>query len=242
MSKISKFVKVRYINVIALVAVLLCLIFRAIPCQADEKCEFKENHFIKVDTWSEKGSSVKGFTGLACMTGTDIPTLLSIIFSLLDNNCWLYECRKSEAIGEGADKRKGGQLHIVYHTDIGDRDVILDYGVEERQDKSVSIGLNSGRNSTFGAKEGLTRVEKAKGHWKFTPKKNGAIEVEYRLHMDPKLPFDWFPGSGRVMTWLGNVNSKIVPQTAYCTLKNLGKELEKKNPGEHIAELAKCGR
>jgi hypothetical protein len=186
---------------------------------ADWNSPKKEGKGIKVYTRSVKESSVDEFKGVVAME-TSLSALCSLMNSFSDYPNWLYNCRESRSLEKIGDKK--GYVYIVYKIKFwSDRDVVLRYEFTQREDKSIFIKLEG--EPTFKPEEkDLVRVRKASGHWKFTPKQKGSVEVEYQLHMDPDLTGAWFVGG----------TNRYVPDVPYYTLDKLREEVKR---SEHVS-------
>ena len=156
---------------------------------------------------------------------TTLRALCSVLYSVSTYDHWLHECRRSNTVEKVNDTE--GAIRIVYSTGVGDRDVILGYKIKSGGNNILMELVSKPELSP--EEKGLVRVKRASGHWRLTPKQEGTVEVEYQFHMDPEPP--WF-----IPRWL--VNS-YVPETPYCTLIKLRKEVDKT---EHRSASVDCVR
>jgi len=134
--------------------------------------------------------------------------------SFSDYPNWFYKCKLGQNIRKLNDKE--GYAYIAYFLPwpFNDRDLIVHYKLTQREDRTVSIDIKGDPNFITENKD-LVRIHTTTGHWGFTAKKDGLIQVEYQLHMEP---------GGDVPAWLANKYLSGIP---YYTLRNLREEVKK---------------
>ncbi len=176
-----------------------------------------------ISVYSSRGPSdspVDEFRGIVDIK-TSLSALCSVMNSFSDYPCWYYKCILGQDVKKLNDKE--GYVYLIYQIPwpYNDRDLIVRYELTQREDRTVFIDIKGNpeelkNNPEFiSEKKGLIRIYKASGRWRFAPKKDGFIEVEYQLYMEPR---------GNLPAWLANKYLAYIP---HYTLRNLCEEVKK---------------
>jgi hypothetical protein len=218
--------RIRLFRLIALLVISLSFVGQTVLSQPGtwKKARvIEENSDILVETRSREGSKSKidEFRGRVKIK-TSLEALVSVMNSFSDYERWLHNCKGSENLEKISDKE--GHVYIVYEIGGGfaNRDMILHYRFTQRENKSICIDLTGkpnfrGEPKCIRKEENWVRVPEVAGHWTFTPKERGFVEVEYQLHMEPNLGF---------FGLFDAYANSYVPKVALYTLKNLREEVK----------------
>lgn len=148
----------------------------------------KDEQGIKVYTRQLPDSAIKEFKGV-----THIKTSLASLVALLDDagSCkeWMHNCIKGEVLEKISDKER--YTYVVNDVPWAtDRDIVVHSIISQDPEKKVVTIQLTGVADYKPPDADYVRVSKLKGFWRFTPDKNGVIEVVYQIHMEPG---GWLP-------------------------------------------------
>ena len=121
---------------------------------------------------------------------TNVDTLLKVFQDIEGYTRWMADVRVSKVL-----KKVDSTEHYLYmETEVPwplkNRDIIF-YQNIIRTDSSIKITLE-GKSNYIAYKEGIVRIEYAKGYWEFIPLANNEVRVIYQLGADPGLNIpDW---------------------------------------------------
>ena len=174
----------------------------------------KEGDGIKVYTKKIEGSDFKAYRAVM-LVKSKIPTLVKLIKDIPAYPLWIDTCEKGVLL-----KELGENECIVYTLNhapwpVSNRDaVVLNTVSYDSKEESTTIKIQ-GKHSYIPITNGIIRVKKIKGFWKFVPQKNGFTEVIYQVHSEP---------GGNIPSWLLN---QIVVSQPFNTLKNMKEMLSR---------------
>ena len=160
-----------------------------------------EQEGIKIYTQEIEGSSFKAFRG-EVFVNTTLHNLVAHHTDIEQMKNWLQDCEESELIQKVSDR----DFYIYQRTSapwpVSDRDYVLHSRIDQ-DPESLIVTMNFEASTQFlKSDQDCVPVTKLTGFWRFTPKHNGTIYVEYETHADP---------SGDLHSWLEN--SIVVAQT-----------------------------
>lgn len=129
-----------------------------------------------------------------------IKTSLSSIIALLNDAesypLWVYRCEKSKVILKKSDQHLFRYQSIVAPWPVDNRDVVVE--VRTYQDEKTKIvNQKVDCKPSFSPEvDGHVRILEFRALWTLTPLKNGIVEVEYQLLVNP---------GGNIPAWLINM-------------------------------------
>jgi len=153
-----------------------------------------EEEGIKIYTQEIEGSSFKAFRG-EVLVKTSLRNLVAHHTDIEQMKNWLQDCIESEII----QKVSGRDFYIYQRTSapwpVSDRDYVLHSRIDQ-DPETLIVTMNFEASTQFSkSDEDCVPVTKLTGFWRFTPKQNGMVYVEYETHADP---------SGNLPSWLAN--------------------------------------
>ena len=172
-----------------------------------------EEDGIKIYTQEIDGSSFKAFRGEVHVK-TSLKNLVAHHTDIEQMKSWLQDCAESELIRKVSDR----EFYIYQRTSapwpVSDRDYVLHSKIDQNP-KTFVVTMNFEASSQISkSDQDCVPVTKLTGFWRFSPKANGMIYVEYETHADP---------SGDLPSWLAN--SFVVDQPL-GSLEKLKKRVE----------------
>ncbi|MEO8760882.1 MAG: START domain-containing protein [Bacteroidia bacterium] len=129
-----------------------------------------------------------------------IKTSLSSIIALLTDyesyTKWVYKCGESTTLKKINDTTCIHYQTVVAPWPASDRDFVVT--IKETQNpKTKIINITSTCNATYiPNKDGFVRIKNFNAKWSLTPLKDGLVEIEYQLLVDP---------GGAIPAWLVNL-------------------------------------
>jgi hypothetical protein len=168
---------------------------------------------IKIYTQEIPDSSFKAFRGEVYVS-TTLRNLVAHHTDIEQMKKWLQDCEESEVIKRVSDR----DLYIYQRTSapwpVSDRDYVLHSNIDQNPETFVVTMTFEASTQFSKSDEDCVPVTKLTGFWRFTPKQDGRIYVEYETHADP---------SGDLPAWLAN--SFVVDQPL-GSLEKLRKRVE----------------
>ena len=174
----------------------------------------KNNKGVKVYTRKVEGIDFKEFKGIITIK-TSLASLVALVGDVEAAPDWLANCSKSRLL-----KRINSTETYTYSLSkapwpVKDRDAIV-HNVVSQDKRSLAVTIKqTGKPDYIKAKKNITRVKRIEGFWKFTPQKDGDVEVVYQVLSDP---------GGDIPAWL--VNASLVSQP-YETLLKMQKVIKR---------------
>jgi len=176
---------------------------------------------IKIYTQEIEGSSFRAFRGETTVKST-LKNLVAHHTDIEQMKSWLQDCAESELI----QKVSNNDFYIYQRTSapwpVSDRDYVLHSKLDQDPHTFVVTMKFEASTQFSRSDEDCVPVTKLTGFWRFTPKLDGTIYIEYETHADP---------SGDLPAWLAN--SFVVDQPL-GSLEKLRKRVE-----ENTYELPK---
>ena len=127
-------------------------------------------------------------------------TSLSSVIALLNDfesfPKWVYKCEKSKALKKDSDKHLIRYQSVVAPWPVDNRDMVVE--VNTYQDEKTKIVYQKVRGiPDYAPKEkGHVRIREFRAQWTLRPLKNGMVEIEYELLVNP---------GGSIPVWLVNM-------------------------------------
>jgi ribosome-associated toxin RatA of RatAB toxin-antitoxin module len=144
---------------------------------------------------------------------TQIKTSLSSIIALLNDRetypQWVYKCGESRLIKKISDEEGIYYQNVVAPWPVDNRDFVVDVKVWQEADTKVVHQTSTCIPDYIPKKEGHVRITQFKALWTLTPLKNGMVNCEYELLVNP---------GGSIPIWLVNIAATDGP---YETTVNL---------------------
>lgn len=169
---------------------------------------------ITIYTREYPKSAYKEFKGVMTVQAS-LSCLLSIMKDVSSYPKWFYECPEAYAIKIISFKEGYNYLTYKLPWPLDNRDMVVHYWVtQDLKDKSVTI-KTVGEGSYIPAKESWVRIQELNGFWKFTPKGNGMIEVQYQVHLEP---------NGSIPAWLANSTVVDAPYNTLLKMREMIKQ------------------
>ena len=187
----------------------------------------KEREGIKVYTRNSEGFSIKEFKAVGVYTGT----VSSIVSALQDESTfckWFPDCKEFRILKRYPQQDRLQYIVIKAPFPVSNRDSIQRTKLtQEPSSKIVTIQIDA-QPDEIPRVDGVVRVPKSKGYWKFIPIEKGKVEVIFQLQSDP---------GGSLPDWIANL---FVTENPLKTLIHLFKLAEtekfKSTTLEYIAE------
>ena len=154
----------------------------------------KSENGISVYTRSVKGSNYKELKAVY-----QIKTSLSSVIALLNDvesyPQWSYQCEKSKLIKKISDQEIVRYQSVVAPWPVEKRDMVVKaYSSQDPETGKVYQKVTCVPDEVPAVKDHV-RIMEFRGQWTLTPLKNGMIEVEYQLLLNP---------GGSVPAWVAN--------------------------------------
>jgi len=140
---------------------------------------------------------------------TSLSSLVAVIKDIPSYTSWAYECKKVELtkIVNGTEIEHYQETAAPWP--VSNRDIVVHTKIT--QDKNTKIIFISLKGIPDGLPRNtdLIRVTKFEASWKFIPKENNMVEIEYNLSTDP---------AGSIPAWVANM---AMVEGPFQTLKKL---------------------
>ncbi len=177
----------------------LIILFLDLSCFSQHKVtdwELKKNESdILVYTRHTENSAFKELKSVIKIK-TSLSSIVALLADFESYTQWVYKCGESTTL-----KKLNDTTYIHYQTVIApwpasDRDFVVT--VKQTQDpKSKIITITSTGNSTYiSSKDGFVRITLFNAKWTLIPSKDGMVEIDYQLLVDP---------GGSLPAWLVNL-------------------------------------
>ena len=195
---------------------LLLLLFNTVFClQAQNDWDLKKDKDgIKIYTRQVSGSKFRAFKAVAS-TDASVSTLVAVMKDKSAYKALFPLTMEMEVLEE-----KGETYQVQYvKTDVPfpvtDRDGIYEFKYSFNPgDQSVNVTVDVLADRLPRAKK-MVRITEGKGFWKFRPKTDGAVEIEYQFHAEP---------GGSIPAWLANSQVVDSPWQAITGLLRMAKQ------------------
>lgn len=150
---------------------------------------------------------------VSVLAKTSAKTSLSSLMALLLDApvCpeWVHLCQKSYIHKYISDTK----FYIYTATNppwpVKNRDVLVRVEVSQDQTTQALTVKSFATSDVYPKQKGYLRIEQSTSIWKFTPMKDGQVQIEVYSHIDP---------AGGIPGWL---NNRLIVKTPYISLKNM---------------------
>jgi hypothetical protein len=184
-------------------------------------CSFLSLYCFSQDNWTIK----KEESGIAIYTRTAansslkelkavfyIKTSLSSIISLIDDrenySQWVYKCGKSAILKKISETQEVHYQTIIVPWPLDNRDFVITTSLAQDETTKV-ITIKSSESPNFIPNvKGFVRIQLLEASWVLTPLKDGIVEIDYRLLVNP---------SGAIPAWVANL---VVTEGPFKTMVN----------------------
>ena len=183
---LSTFLRVVYITAL-IAASLLCK-----PCYAWELEHDGEG--IQVYTQEIENSSFKAFRGEVSIKSS-LHNIIAHHIDIESMELWLQDCTTSEIITKISDREFFGYQRTSAPWPVSDRDYVF-YSKITQDPKTYAVTITFEASTAHSKNhEDCVPVTELTGFWRYTPRPDGYIFVEYETHADP---------AGDLPSWLAN--------------------------------------
>jgi ribosome-associated toxin RatA of RatAB toxin-antitoxin module len=183
----------------------------------------KNKHNIRVYSYVPEGESIKQIKVYSTVKAT-VSSALSVIRDVPHYINWIYSCDEATVL-----KRLSTNEMIYYSISdapwpIENRDLVMYNKIYQDKKTKTLYSVSFPVLNKIPIKKGLVRVTKIEGQWKFTPKKNGILFIEYSIKIDP---------GGNLPSWVINL---FIEKGPYQTILNFKEELKLKKHKNAVFE------
>ncbi len=187
---------------------IMCCLYLPINLFAWELA--KDEDGIKVYTREVKGAEIKEYKAVMNLK-TSLSSLVALLKDVPAYKAWIYTTEKSEAL-----KKINPRESIIYSMNntpwpISDRDTVFYNSINQDPKRLIVTIKITGKNDYIPEKSNLVRIKTMNGSWRFIPKDNGIVEVNYQMHNDP---------GGNIPSWFINL---VVVKQPFETLMKIKK-------------------
>lgn len=171
-------------------------LFSFVQEKQESKWELRKfENGISVYSRTAEGSNIKELKSVF-----QIKTSLSSIVALLDDfesyPQWVYRCAKSSTLKKTSDQELIHYQSVAPPWPVSNRDIIVKVDLTQDPVTKVILQKSTCIPDYIPRVEGHIRVVLFKALWTLTPLKNGLVNVEYQLLLDP---------GGMVPAWVINL-------------------------------------
>lgn len=174
-------------SVTVLLFTLLCT-----PCIAWELEH--DDDGIKVYTQDMENSSFKAFRGEVYIQSS-LHNIIAHHMNIESMKLWLQDCSESEIVQKISDR----EFYVYQRTSapwpVSDRDYVVHSQVSQDPNTYAVTVTFEASSSISKSHEDCVPITRLSGFWRYTPKKEGRVFVEYETHADP---------AGDLPSWLAN--------------------------------------
>lgn len=193
-------------------AIFTLLLF-SFPNNSDWKLEKSKNN-IQVFSRIAEDSDLKEIR----MTSSAEATLSQAVAVLMDvegYSNWIYNCESAKVVKQLKDNE------VLYYSitkapwPVLDRDLVVHNQIYQKSDTKEVFSQSEAKAKLLPKINGRIRITNMFGLWKFTPKGNNKIEIEYYIKVDP---------AGSLPTWVVNM---FIANGPYQSMLQFKQELQK---------------
>jgi hypothetical protein len=174
----------------------------------------KNKNGVSVYTRNITGSSYKEFKAVVTVSAS-LSTVVSVFKNTNGFIEWMDKCIEASQLKKISETEGIGYYVIDAPWPVTNRDMVTQYVIHQDSLSKVVVISMEGKPGYIAAKEGLVRLPKLKGFWKFIPKGNNNTEIIYQVHAEL---------GGSVPAWLANYT---VVDSPFKTMENFVVEVKK---------------
>ncbi|MFK8104120.1 MAG: START domain-containing protein [Saprospiraceae bacterium] len=158
-----------------------------------------------------------------------LSAMLAVLDDLPKHKEWIYRSKKATLI-KTVDENEMYYYSITdFPWPLTDRDIIFHATVTQDPVTKVVVAKSIGVPNYQANKKGVIRIPMVEVNWRFTPKGNNTVELDYHLKSDP---------GGNIPAWLINMTIDKGPVQSIKKFKEYTQRSEyKKAKYSFIAEL-----
>ena len=192
---------------------LSLFIYFSVSSQNWELAENKNG--IQAFTRETKGSDFKQVK-VRSYVKSKLTALVAIVRDVSSHPQWIYRCKNAKILKTIS---KSNNYYYYNETEVpwpaSNRDIITHAVItQDKKTKIVTI-TSTGVPDFIPSKKDIVRIKKLQAQWKFIPKKNGIIEINFTLLIDL---------GGDLPSWLVNM---AIADGPFETILNMRKEVVK---------------
>jgi hypothetical protein len=141
-----------------------------------------------------------------------VKTSLSSIIALIDDrenySQWVYKCGKSTILKKISETQEVHYQTTIVPWPLDNRDFVITTSLSQDETTKI-ITIKSSESPNFIPNvKGFVRIQLLEASWVLTPLKDGIVEIEYRLLVNP---------SGAIPAWMANL---VVTEGPFNTMVN----------------------
>lgn len=171
----------------------------------------KNEHGITVYTREVSGSSIRELKAITHFDSKLSP-LITLIKDVPEHPAYIYRCQSARVIKAPNDH----ELYYYHDTyapwPVDNRDIVIYYHISQDPRTKVVTIASHAVDGLVPETEGKVRVHDFKASWVLTPAKDGTVNGEYYLYVDP---------GGNVPAWLINLFVVDGPYNSILKMKEL---------------------
>ena len=144
----------------------------------------KNKNGIQVYSRLPEGESIKEIK-IYTLVETTLSAALSVLKDVPNHPHWIFNCSETKLI------QQINEQEMIFYTisdlpwPIEDRDLVVRNKIEQDYNTKIVRSISVPQLGLIPKKKGIIRVTDMYSEWKFTPRKNGLILIEYYLRLDP---------------------------------------------------------
>ncbi len=176
--------------------IFLAIFLTSFVTDKPEKWKLEKNkNGVKVYSYIPKGESLKEIK-MNTVVKTSLSAVVSVLQNVSDYTDWIYNCTTSKTI------KKNNKSETIYYSvsdapwPIDNRDMVLINKIHQDKKSKIVYSITGISSYYIPKNKNMVRIPKMKGIWKFTPLKNGYVNIEYLLKVDI---------GGKVPNWVTNM-------------------------------------
>jgi len=173
----------------------------------------KSKNGISVYTRRVDYSNYKEFKGEVLVTANS-EQVITLLKNIAGYKEWLPDCMESKRLKKIDELQQINYVLTDFPWPYDDRDLIYRFTLKDKKSEQIKI-LIENKPEYIQNRDGIVRIQSAKGLWLITPTSENKTKLVYQMHVEP---------GGYVPAWLANLK---ITDTPYGFLYNLRKQLEK---------------
>lgn len=193
---------------------LSALLSTSLFCTSSYAWELEhDDEGVKIYTQEMDKSSFKAFRGETNIRSS-LTNIIAHHVDIESMELWLQDCTESEVLRKISDR----ELYVYQRTSapwpVSDRDYVF-YSKISQDPTTFAVTITFEASTAVNKNdEDCVPVTQLTGYWRYTPKADGYIHVEYETHADP---------AGDLPSWLANA---FVVDQPLGTLEKMRKRVE----------------
>lgn len=189
---------------------MLLFLFTSVAVFADNWELKKEKDGVKVYSRNIQGSDNKEVRATFFLK-TSMNSLIALLCDVPGFKDWVYHCGEVAILSKISSNEKYYYQKTTVPWPVSDRDVIIHSQWKQDTVTKIIEIHGSGIPDYIAEKDGLVRIRKFSNSWKLTPLKNGVIQIDYQVNVDP---------GGSIPAWLANLTITEGPYQTCLSIAN----------------------